>query len=218
MARETGGCRQLGQTDTAGAGPIQTTAECYLSVVWGVRERGPQDQELCMGRRQRKALRANPGPGRVSGTKACRERFCNIGAMYPIGQGTGTPPREDWKQKMRTEAGAKAKAGPCPVCKKNVYQRRLPWGSLSWPSDRVQECTAFQALSPQQRTKVIQEQGGCVVCMSWAHAQARCKRVRHNTEGGPSIGCQEKEGIGGVAYLITGFCTGASLPMAPPMR
>ena len=106
--------------------------------------------------------------------------------------------------KIETEEGAKelratavAKTGPCPVCKeKHEYQRKLPWGSLPWPSDRLQECKAFQALNPPQRAKVIQEQGGCVVCMSWAHTKARCNRVRRHTEGGPSIGCQEKEGSG----------------------
>ena len=70
---------------------------------------------------------------------------------------TGTPQKEDWKQKMGTEEGAKelramaeAEAGPCPVCKeKHKYQRKLPWGSLSWPNDQLQECKAYQALHPQ---------------------------------------------------------------------
>ena len=35
-----------------------------------------------------------------------------------------------------------------------------------------------------------------MVCVSWAHTKARCNRVRCHTEGGPSIGCQEKEGSG----------------------
>ena len=35
-----------------------------------------------------------------------------------------------------------------------------------------------------------------MVCVSWAHTKARCNRVRRHTEGGPSIGCQEKEGSG----------------------
>ena len=35
-----------------------------------------------------------------------------------------------------------------------------------------------------------------VVCVSWAHTKARCNLVRRHTEGGPSIGCQEKEGSG----------------------
>ena len=110
----------------------------------------------------------------------------------------------DWRQKMGTEEGSKeirataeVKTGPCPVCKeKHVYHWKLPWGSLQWPSDRLQECKAFQAMSPQQQAKVIQEQGGCAVCASWAHPKARCNRVRHHVEGGPSIGCQEKEGSG----------------------
>ena len=50
--------------------------------------------------------------------------FATSEATYPSGQRAGASPREDWKQKMGTEAGAKelgvtteAKAGPCPVCK-----------------------------------------------------------------------------------------------------
>ena len=105
---------------------------------------------------------------------------------------------------MGTEEGAKelrvkaeAKTGSCPVCKgKHEYQRRLPWGSLSWPSDRLQECKAFQALNPQQRAKVIQDQGGCVVCLSWGHHKFRCNLVQRHNEGGPGIGCEEKEGSG----------------------
>ena len=69
---------------------------------------------------------------------------------------------------MGTEEGAKElgatkeeKAGPCPVCRgKHDFQRRLSWGALQWPSDWLQECQAFQDLSPQQRAKVIQETEG----------------------------------------------------------
>ena len=102
---------------------------------------------------------------------------------------------------LETEAGAREvcipaeeKTGPCPVCKeKHVYKRKLPWGVLSWPSDRLHECKAFHALNPQQRVKVIQKQGVCGVCLSWGHPQTRCTRIRQHTEGGTSIGCQEKE-------------------------
>ena len=54
---------------------------------------------------------------------------------YSNGQGMGTPPRWDKRQKIGTEEGAKelrdaakAKTEPCPVCKeKHEYQMRLPW-------------------------------------------------------------------------------------------
>ena len=103
---------------------------------------------------------------------------------------------------MGTEEGAKElrvaaeeRAGSCPACKgTHKYQRRLPWGSLRWPSNRMQECKAFQALNPQQRARVIQDQGGCVICLSWAHPKFKCQLVWRHTEGGPSIGCEEKEG------------------------
>ena len=58
---------------------------------------------------------------------------------------------KSWKQKMETEEGAKevrvmvqAKARPCPICKEwYFYPRVLPWGSVSWPSDRLSECKIF---------------------------------------------------------------------------
>ena len=97
-----------------------------------------------------------------------RNAFAASGRTYLTGQGRGTPPRDEWRQKMGTEEGAKElrvaaeeRAGSCPACKgTHKYQRRLPWGSLPWPSDRLQECKAFQALNPQQRAKVIQDQVG----------------------------------------------------------
>ena len=115
-----------------------------------------------------------------------------------------TSSREEWRQRMGTEKGAqelRAKAevniGSCPVCKgRHEYQRRLPWGSLLWPSDRLQECKDFQALNPQQRAGVIQDQGGCVVCLSWGHNKLRCNMVQYHNEGGPGIGCKEREGAG----------------------
>ena len=55
---------------------------------------------------------------------------------------------KSWQQQMETEEGAKevrvmvqARTGPCPVCKeRHFYQRKVPWGSLLWPSDRLTEC------------------------------------------------------------------------------
>ena len=32
--------------------------------------------------------------------------------------------------------------------------------------------------------------------MSWTHPKFKCNLVRRHTEGGPSIGCEEKEGTG----------------------
>ena len=51
------------------------------------------------------------------------------------------------KPKMETE-GAKevrvvvlARVGSYPICKgRHFYKRKVPWGSLLWPSDRLMEC------------------------------------------------------------------------------
>ena len=143
MARETGGCRQLGQTDTAGAGPIQTTAECSLSVVWGVRERGPQDQELCRGRRQRKALRAHPGPGRVSGTKACRERFCNIGGDVPYRTGDGNPSKGGLEAEDEDGGRGQGKSRTLPCLQKKCISKEV---ALGVPLMAEQSCPGVQGL------------------------------------------------------------------------
>ena len=66
--------------------------------------------------------------------------------------------QQKWKKNLETEEGSRelravveAKASPCPVCKeRHVYQRKLAWGYLQWPSDRLQEYQALQALSPPQ--------------------------------------------------------------------
>ena len=85
------------------------------------------------------ALESCPGKRRFSGTRASRKRLCNLGPTYRSRPGTETPPREDWKQKLKKKTGAREvwvtaenKTGPCLVCKeKHVYQRKSPWGSLS---------------------------------------------------------------------------------------
>ena len=111
---------------------------------------------------------------------------------------------EEWWQKIETLEGAQelkatadAKIGSCPIFKgKHEYQRRLPCGDLSQPSDWLQECKDFQALNPQQRAGVIQDKGGCVVCLSWGHHKFRCNMVQRHNEGGPGTGCEERDGAG----------------------
>ena len=76
-------------------------------------------------------------------------------------------PRQEWAQKLLTEEGSKeirgtaeARRGPCPVCRdKHIYHRKLAWGSISWPSSRLQDCGTFRALSPPQRARMIEERG-----------------------------------------------------------
>ena len=94
---------------------------------------------------------------------------------------------------------AEARTGPCPVCQdKHVYHRKLSWGSITWPSSRLQDCDAFLALSPPQRAKVIEEQGACVTCLSWTHPKPRCslKEPKNPGPGAVSLRCQEREGTG----------------------
>ena len=108
------------------------------------------------------------------------------------------------KPKMETEEGAKevqvvvqARIGSCPVCKgRHFYQRKVPWGSLPWPSDRLTEFKIFQALSPTQKTEVIQGQEGCKVYGAWVHSREGCHQICQHIVGGPSLICLEKERAG----------------------
>ena len=113
-------------------------------------------------------------------------------------------PRQEWAQKLLTEEGSKeirktaeARTGPCPVCRDpHVYNRRMSWGSISWPSSRLQDCGAFRALSHPQRARVIEELRGCATCLSWTHLSPKCplKEPKNPSPGTVSLRCQEREG------------------------
>ena len=73
---------------------------------------------------------------------------------------------------MKTESGSKelkarveADLKPCPACAgKHTYTRKLPWGEIDWPSQRMDACKAFVDKTATDRAKLIQDQGGCRVC------------------------------------------------------
>ena len=94
---------------------------------------------------------------------------------------------------------AEARTGPRPVCQElQVYNRRMSWGSLSWPSSRLQDCGAFRALSSSKRARLIEEQRGYVTCLSWTHPNSKCplKEPKTPSSGTVCLRYQEKEGTG----------------------
>ena len=94
---------------------------------------------------------------------------------------------------------AEARTGPRPVCQEpQVYNRRMSWGSLSWPSSRLQDCGAFRALSSSKRGRLKEEQRGCVTCLSWTHPNSKCPLKEPKTPGLGTVffRYQEKEGMG----------------------
>ena len=98
---------------------------------------------------------------------------------------------------MEVQVRAQAKTGPCTLCKEGrFYPRKLPWGSLLWPSDRLTECKTFQALSPAEKAQMIRGQGGGRVCGSWGHIKRKCNWIRQHREVRPGHECQEREGAG----------------------
>ena len=57
-----------------------------------------------------------------------------------------------------------------------------------------------------------------MVCLSLAHPKFKCQLVRRHTEGGPSIGCEEKRVPEFVAANTTGYYTVAIQHTRPPTR
>ena len=131
MARKAEGCRRIRPTDTSCTSPVQATAEHSPGAKMpGVRERWPQDRELYRGRRQRKDWSLARDLGASLEQELAGDAFVTSGATYPSRQAMGTPPREDWKQKLETLAGtrklrftAEEKTRPCPSAKKNMYTK-----------------------------------------------------------------------------------------------
>ena len=69
----------------------------------------------------------------------------------------------------------KEKNKPCPVCKeKHTYNRKLKFGQMEWPSQRLEACSAFRALSPKARAKAVHDTEGCEVCTASNHMTHQC--------------------------------------------
>ena len=65
----------------------------------------------------------------------------------------------------------------CPLCNKNhSYDRKFPWGNLDWPSTLLKTCPKYEALTPVQRGKKLEELEGCARCTSWKHKKEPGKK------------------------------------------
>ena len=65
---------------------------------------------------------------------------------------------------------------PCPICKeKHSYKRKVKFGEvLEWPSERLENCTEFVKMTPQERGKRLQDEGGCCICTNTRHPANQC--------------------------------------------
>ena len=110
---------------------------------------------------------------------------------------------EEWGKLIQTEAGskvlrdkAKSATKPCPLCMgEHTFPRKLKWGVLEWPSQRFESCEQFRGKTPQERGKIVQEQGGCGLCTSWTHVRRRCYLGDNKRKGGPAL-CVQPVGNG----------------------
>ena len=95
--------------------------------------------------------------------------------------------KEEWLASFKE---VKQKVGVCPLCKQShTYNRKLDWGVMEWPTTFLKSCTKFQAMSPVQRGKRLEEVGGCARCTSWKHKRGKSGCIRKNPTS-----CLEMEG------------------------
>jgi hypothetical protein len=66
-------------------------------------------------------------------------------------------------------------------------------------------------MSPQQRNRQIIDQGGCEICLSWAHPKKKCgmKEPKEVGAGARTLKCQEKFGAGVCGKLHHSLLHGA---------
>ena len=100
--------------------------------------------------------------------------------------------KEEW---LASLPEVKKRVGQCPLCKQgHTYNRKFDWGQMEWPSSMFKSCTKFQAMSPVQRGKRLEELGGCARCTSWLHKRGKKGCPRRDptscpeTEGGRKCG------------------------------
>ena len=111
----TGSGRRLGQTDPSRGGPVQKTAKCSHGAEMWRCWKGGHKTESCAG-----------GEGKGNTWGLTWEQGASLEQeIAPKRTDNGDPPpRDEWRQKMGTEEGAKElrvaaeeKTGKCPICK-----------------------------------------------------------------------------------------------------
>jgi hypothetical protein len=108
--------------------------------------------------------------------------------------------RPTWVDQVATKEGAikmaeevKTRHGSCPLCKDDhTYPRALPWGTMEWPSQRLEACPQFQQMTPQARGNALEEQGGCSLCTSYAHPKNKCFQTDKRKPNYKPVLCSEK--------------------------
>ena len=104
-----------------------------------------------------------------------------------------------WREPIRSREHAQEvkeslvkRATGCPVCQKtHSYERKFTWGTIPWPSQRLEACPMFLALTPMARAKKVEDEGGCCLCTAWNHVVTRCFLTQNNRPGNPDIRCKE---------------------------
>jgi len=70
----------------------------------------------------------------------------------------------------------KRQLGDCPCCKQSphMYQRKFPFGTAEWSSNRLESCPQFLSKSPRERGELIERLNGCYKCTGWKHLGDAC--------------------------------------------
>ena len=81
--------------------------------------------------------------------------------------------KEDYKKYL---PDTKKQLGNCPACKQapHTYTRTFPFGKAEWPSNRLEACPQFIALSVKERGELVEKVNGCYKCTSFKHNGDGC--------------------------------------------
>ena len=111
---------------------------------------------------------------------ACSIEPTYLGEAFAMGAegdgGSWTSSRPKAEEKKRE---TKVKFGTCPLCNRHhTFERKFTWGSMDWPSQRLEACDRFRAMTLQERGRCLEEHGGCARCTSRVHKSEDCYQVK----------------------------------------
>ena len=60
------------------------------------------------------------------------------------------------------------KIGCCKLCNRaHTYERKLSFGKVKWPSNRLSSCDQYKKMGVEERSKKMEELKGCAICTGW---------------------------------------------------
>ena len=81
--------------------------------------------------------------------------------------------REEYKKFLPE---TKKQVGNCQACNQppHNYSRTFPFGKAEWPSNRLDSCPKFMAMTTKERGELLERIQGCYKCTSSKHLGDNC--------------------------------------------